>query len=32
MRLADNLERELPYMRRYARAVTGSGERGDALV
>jgi CheY-like chemotaxis protein len=32
MGAADNLERELPYLRRYARAVTGSGSEGDALV
>ena len=32
MGVADNLERELPYLRRYARAVTGSSERGDAIV
>ncbi|HIG22235.1 MAG TPA: response regulator [Henriciella marina] len=32
MGVADNLERELPYLRRYARAVTGSSQRGDALV
>ena len=32
MGAADNLERELPYLRRYARAVTGSGEGGDAIV
>ncbi|RIJ24123.1 response regulator [Henriciella barbarensis] len=32
MGVADNLERELPYLRRYARAVTGSSQRGDAIV
>lgn len=32
MGAADNLEREMPYLRRYARAVTGSGEQGDAIV
>lgn len=30
--LADNLAPELPYMRRFARALTGSQERGDAYV
>lgn len=32
MGAADNLERELPFLRRYARAVTGSSSEGDALV
>ncbi|WP_026180749.1 PhyR family response regulator anti-anti-sigma factor [Henriciella marina] len=32
MGTADNLERELPYLRRYTRAVTGSSMQGDALV
>lgn len=32
MDASENLERELPYLRRYARAVTGNGQRGDALV
>ena len=32
MSVADELEKELPYLRRYARAVTGRSERGDALV
>ena len=32
MGAADNLERELPYLRRYARAVTGNGVQGDEIV
>ncbi|WP_169711803.1 PhyR family response regulator anti-anti-sigma factor [Henriciella litoralis] len=32
MGAADNLERELPYLRRYARAVTGNGVQGDKIV
>lgn len=32
MGIADSLERELPYLRRYARAVAGGGMQGDALV
>lgn len=32
MGVADELERELPYLRRYARAVTGRSERGDELI
>ena len=32
MGVADTLEQELPFLRRYARAVTGSSARGDALV
>ena len=30
--LAENLAPELPYVRRFARALTGSQERGDAYV
>ncbi|MEM5515710.1 response regulator [Henriciella sp. AS95] len=32
MGVAEQLEQELPYLRRYARAVTGSSEHGDGLV
>lgn len=32
MGVADTLDDELPFLRRYARAVTGNTEQGDALV
>ncbi len=32
MGASDILEKELPFLRRYARAVSGSGQRGDTLV
>ena len=32
MGVADALEKELPFLRRYARAITGSTEQGDLLV